>query len=127
MGTSKPQGHPLPSEWSFLSTSHNKSIPCTKQMVITLQNSPSSNDHHTSESEISHFKHSFYPNNSHFPLLSTLYSSTGICNKWKISKSSEKHYIILLLKNHCFSHFFTFLHLFGIFPNSPRSPNFTKT
>ena len=118
MGTSKPQGHPLPSEWSFFCLQVISPFPCIEQM--------SNANRWSSHFRIRYF-HIFsilFTQIIHiFPLLSTLYSSTGIFNKWKISKNSRKQQISYLLKNHCFSHFF---HLFGIFPKFPKITNFHK-
>ena len=104
MGTSKPQNSITPkvthpSEWpSFL--------------PIILQNSPPSDDHILQSLIFSHFQNSFHPNFHIFTCYLHFYYSTYICNKWKNSKTSKKHYIILLLKNHCFYHFFTFLQFY---------------
>ena len=105
METSKPQNSITPKTTHtqvsglLFCPSHFRDL--LHQMTITLQSQ-----------KFSHLQHSFYPNIHIFTCYLHFYYSTGICNKWKNSKTSKKHYIILLLKNHCFYHFFTFLQFY---------------
>ena len=113
MGTSKPQNSITPKTTHtqvsglLFCPSHFRTL--LHQMTITLQSLI-----------FSHFQNSFHLNFHIFTCYLHFYYSADICNKWKNSKTSKKHYIILLVKNHYFYHFSPFTVL-------PRSPNFTKT
>ena len=139
MGTSKPQHTTTPktthsqvSGLFFLSTSH-KSISCIRQMTIAFPASDRCPSYFRTllhqmtiivqSQKFSHFRILFHPNIHIFPCYLHFYYFTGICNKWKISKSSKKQYISYLLKNHCFSHFFTFLQFYQDHPISQKPKN----